>query len=103
MKNIYENDQANVYLAKYFPFVYENKNHPIIREMIHDGLHNFFDLHILSYTKYKETNINFIGSVAYFLSNEINKIAKEKECKIGKIIQKPIKGLINFHTEKMIS
>ena len=96
-KNIYNNERANVYLAKFFPFITENKNHPIIKNIIFNALDEFFNLHICCYNKYKEHEVNFIGSVAYFLSEEINIIARKHECKIGSIIQNPIKNLVNFH------
>ena len=101
MENIYGNDRANVYLSKYFPFVSENKNHPIIKDIIYKGLNEFFDLHVLCYKDYKDTEINFIGSVAYYLSNEIHAVAKEHDCKIGDIIQNPIRKLISFHFDNM--
>ena len=101
MENIYDNDRANVYLSKYFPFVSENKNHPIIKDIIYKGLNEFFDLHVLCYKDYKDTEINFIGSVAYYLSNEIHAVAKEHDCKIGDIIQNPIRKLISFHFDNM--
>ena len=102
MENIYGNDRANVYLSKYFPFVSENKNHPIIKDIIYKGLNEFFDLHVLCYKDYKDTEINFIGSVAYYLSNEIYAVAKEHDCKIGDIIQNPIRKLISFHFDKKL-
>ena len=96
-KNIYNNERANVYLAKFFPFITENKSHPIFKNIIFNALDEFFNLHICCYNKYKEHEVNFIGSVAYFLSEEINIIAKKHECKIGTIIKNPIKNLVNFH------
>ncbi|MEE2931068.1 MAG: ATPase [Bacteroidota bacterium] len=96
-ENIYGNERPNVYLAKFFPFVSDNKDHPIIKDMIYKGLEKFFSLHIFCYKKYKEVEINFIGSVAYYLSNEIRFIAKKNGCKIGNIVQNPINKLVDFH------
>ncbi len=100
-ENIYGNDGANVYLSRYFPFVSENKDHPIMKDIIHIGLNEFFDLHVLCYKDYKGIEINFIGSVAYYLSDEIHAIAKKHGCKIGGIIQNPIKRLVNFHFDNI--
>jgi len=96
-EKIYDNNRANVYLSRYFPFFSENKDHPIIRDVIYKGLNEFFDFHVLCYKDYKNTEINFIGSVAYYLSKEIHAIAKQYDCEIGNIIQNPIKKLISFH------
>jgi len=104
-ENIYEatgvNSRANVYLSKYFPFVSENKNHPIMKDIIDKALNEFFDLHICCFENYKEVEINFIGSVSYYLSDEIHVIAKKHGCKIGGIIQNPIKRLVNFHFDNI--
>ena len=102
MKNIYNNNRANVYLSKYFPFIAENKKNPIIQDIIINGLKELFDLHVLCYKEYKNTEINFVGSVAYILGKEIHEIAKTYNCKIGDIIQNPVNGLVNFHAKSKV-
>ena len=99
-ENIYNNNRSNVYLSKYFPFITENKNHPIIQDLIHTALNDFFSLHVCCFKDYMNLEINFIGSVSYFLSEEINTIAKKYNCKIGGIVKNPINNLINFHFNK---
>ena len=96
-ENIYNNNRSNVYLAKYFPFITENKSHPIIQDLILSALNDFFNLHVCCYKEHSNTEINFIGSVSYFLSEEINIIAKKHNCKIGGIVKNPINNLIDFH------
>jgi len=102
-ENIYGNDRANVYLSKYFPFMSENKDHPIIKDIIYKALNEFFDLHICCYENYKEVEINFIGSVSYYLSDEIHLSATKHNCKVGSIVQNPIKRLVNFHFNNITS
>ena len=102
-ENIYNNNRSNVYLSKYFPFITENKNHPFIQKLIYQALNSFFTLHLCCYDNYKNLEINFIGSVAYFLSDEINIIAKKNDCKIGDIVKNPINNLIDFHFNKIKS
>ena len=53
------------------------------------------------FSNYQEVEINFIGSVSFFLSDEIHEAAKRNNFKVGKIIQNPIKKLINFHFDKI--
>ena len=92
-KNIYNNNRANVYLSKYFPFISSNKNHPLIQEIIYDGLNEFFTLHICCYQEYKNVEINFVGSVAYYLSEEIKDVIRKKKLQIGKNNQRSNKGV----------
>ena len=100
-ENIYNNNRSNVYLSKYFPFITENKNHPLIQELIYQALDKFFKLHVSCYDNYKDLEINFIGSVAYFLSDEIKIVAKKYNCKIGGVVKNPINNLIDFHFNKI--
>ena len=96
-ENIYNNDRPNVYLAEYFPFIIENRNHPLIKNLINNSLDKFVQTHIMSYKNYKNLVINFVGSVSFFLSDEIKEIIKLHNCKMGGIIKNPIKNLVNFH------
>jgi N-acetylglucosamine kinase-like BadF-type ATPase len=100
-KNVYNTNRANVFLSKYFPFIIETKNHPLIQRLIKDTLDEFINLHVKCFSNYNEVKINFIGSVAYFLSEEIHDAAKRNNLKAGKILKNPIKKLIEFHFEKI--
>ena len=100
-KNIYNSDRPNVFLAKYFPFIVKTKTHPLIQKLIKNSINDFFNLHVKCFNNYHEVETNFIGSVAFFLSEEIHTTAKNNNLKIGKILQNPIKRLIEFHTDKI--
>tara|TARA_B110000879_G_scaffold209932_1_gene298848 strand:- start:891 stop:1745 length:855 start_codon:yes stop_codon:yes gene_type:complete len=100
-ENIYNNNRSNVFLSKYFPFVTENKNHPLIQNLIYDALNDFLHLHVCCYENYKNLEINFIGSVGHFLSDEINIVAEKHNLKIGGIVKNPINNLIDFHFNKL--
>jgi len=97
MKNIYNNERANVYLAKYFPFITKHKNHTIIKDLIYSSLDEFFKIHICSYHDHQKVKVNFIGSVAYYLKDEIITVAKKYKCNIGCILQNPIQNLVKYH------
>tara|TARA_B100000287_G_C20640182_1_gene783167 strand:+ start:281 stop:1132 length:852 start_codon:yes stop_codon:yes gene_type:complete len=101
VNNIYNHNRANVYLSKYFPFMIKNKTYPIINNIIFEALEKFFKLHVLCYNNHKDVDINFVGSVAYFLSDEIYKTATKYNCKIGGIIKNPIEKLTQFHLNQI--
>tara|TARA_B100000287_G_scaffold337875_1_gene323803 strand:- start:75 stop:923 length:849 start_codon:yes stop_codon:yes gene_type:complete len=95
--NTYNKSRANKFLASFFPFIINNKNHPFIKKLINSVLSEFFSLHIQCYENHKNIEINFIGSVAYYLKEEIQNIAAQKKLNIGNIIQHPIYNLMDFH------
>ena len=95
--NVYNNSRANVYLAKFFPFVSENKSHPQMHNLIMKTLDEFFKLHICCFEGFKKVKVNFIGSVAFFLKEEIEKVAQKYNCEIGHVVKNPIDRLIKYH------
>ena len=95
--NVYNNSRANVYLAKFFPFVSENKGHPQMHTLIMKTLDEFFKLHICCFEDFKKVKVNFIGSVAFFLKDEIKKVAQKYNCEVGHIVKNPIDRLIKYH------
>jgi len=98
--NVYNNSRANVYLAKFFPFVSENKSHPQMHTLVMKTLDEFFKLHICCFEDFKKVKVNFIGSVAFFLKDEIEKVAQKYNCEIGHIVKNPIDRLIKYHFNK---
>ena len=96
-RNIYDH-RANVYLSKFFPFVSNNKSHQIIKNLILDTLDDFIELHVNCFKKYNPEEINFIGSVSFFLKEEIELICKKHELKLGKVVKNPIERLLKYHT-----
>ena len=95
--NVYNNSRPNAFLANFFPFVSENKKHPQIQKIISDALNIFFTLHIKCFENYKDMKIHFIGSVAFFLKDEILKVSKNHKCNIGNIVRDPLEKLIHYH------
>ena len=96
-ENVYYKNCPNRYLATFFKFLAENKSETTFQNIIQNGLREFFELHICCFENYQNYPINFIGSVAYFLQEELNVMAKEYGCKIGQIIQNPIENLVKSH------
>ena len=97
IEKIYNNNRPNMFLAKYFPFVSKNKNHPIIRDLINSSLRDFFDLSIACFQNHKDVKIHFSGSVAFYLKKEIQELLDSKKCFSGDIIKNPLKELVNNH------
>ncbi len=100
-EKVYNTSRANVFLAKYFPFIIETKSHPLIQKLIKDTLDEFISIHIKGFSNYRQVEINFIGSVAYYLSKEIKDALKRNNLILGTILRNPIKRLIEFHLREI--
>ncbi|MGK0127849.1 MAG: hypothetical protein ACI87F_001366 [Candidatus Azotimanducaceae bacterium] len=53
------------------------------------------------FENHKTVPVHFVGSIAYFSSDIIHKVAKKHNVTIGSIIRRPIDGLIEFHRNKL--
>lgn len=97
LENVYQQPLASRYLAGFAIFLAENRGHYMIENIIEDGLNDFFYQHLLKYKEIWEYPINFIGSVAFGFSDILQELCQVYEIKIGKIQQKPMPGLIEYH------
>tara|TARA_Y100001968_G_C19282395_1_gene679918 strand:- start:12 stop:857 length:846 start_codon:yes stop_codon:yes gene_type:complete len=97
IQKIYTSQKPNLYLASFFPFIYQNKNEKVFDQMIKDGIQCFFNIHIKCFKDHIKYPITFVGSVAFLLSDYIHKIAKQEQLSINKIVKSPIYKLIETH------
>ena len=99
ISNIYEDDQANVFLASFMKFVTDNRDDEYIKEMTDVGFRKFIEQQVCSYPNYKKVKVHFVGAVAYFFQDQIKELAKEYGIQTGYFLRKPITSLINYHAQ----
>ena len=97
IKNMYHNPRANAYLAEFYKFVVQRKQHPYFQNMVFDEMKNFFEYQVLPYEEAREAEINFIGSIAYYYEDVLRAAAAELNLTVGHIVQKPIESLVEYH------
>lgn len=98
LENVYKNPLPNRYLAGFVMFLAENRGHYMIENIIEDCLNDFFFTHLC---KYKETwtlPVNFVGSVAFGFKDVLEELCHSYEFELGKILKKPMSGLIEYHS-----
>ena len=95
--NLYKKSNPNTYLATFAKFVIVNKNEPYIKGLINKGLGLFIENQISQFDNAKELPIHFIGSISYFLKFELESKLTSYGFKLGKILKKPIEGLVSYH------
>lgn len=103
LKNMYHNPKANAYLAGYNKFVVEHKMHPYFQNMVFDEMKNYLEYQVLPYEEAKQSEINFIGSIAYYYEDILRAAAAELNLKVGHIVQKPIESLVDYHRKYILS
>ncbi|PJJ64001.1 ATPase [Chryseobacterium geocarposphaerae] len=102
LKNMYHTPRPNAYLANFNKFVVERKDHSYFQKMVFDEMMNFFDYQVIPYEESKEAEINFIGSIAYYYENILRSVAAELHLNVGRIVQKPIESLVDYHIKYIL-
>lgn len=100
LEHVYMKPYANTYLASYIKFINEHIEDPFFQDMIHSGMSLYMDTYILCYPEYKEVDTHFVGSIAYYFSDQLKPIAEEKNIKLGKILKRPIQQLVDYIVKK---
>ena len=97
LASVYKKPLPNRYLAAFTGFLVENRGHYMIENIIEDSLNDFFFNHIFKYRESWKMPINFTGSVAYGFKDVLKEMCTGYELQLGKVIKKPMDGLVKFH------
>lgn len=96
IKKVYKDPDANVFLASFATFLSDHKNHSFINDLVYNGMKYFFETNVLSYEESKFVPVHFVGSIAWYFREILQKVASEKNVQIGNVIQKPVSGLASY-------
>jgi N-acetylglucosamine kinase-like BadF-type ATPase len=100
-ENIYRKENPNTYLARFAKFLIEHKDHIEFQDIIRNGIIRFVNHQILQFPDAKEIPVHFVGSIAFFLQEELQKVLKEFGLHMGNVIKRPIDGLVAYHKNKL--
>lgn len=95
--NLYKEPNPNAYLARFAKFLIQHKNSAFCQEIIFSEIEKFIKFYIKQFENYKEIPVHFIGSIAFYLREELTIALEKHQIQLGKILIKPIDGLIDFH------
>ena len=100
-ENLYKQPNPNTYLATFARFMIENKEHPYCKGVIDKGFQQFVNNYIMQFELATKVPINFVGSIAHYLKDELTAVLERNDLIVGVIRQKPIEGLMEFHRETL--
>ena len=95
--NLYKKPNPNTYLAKFARFLIENKENEYSQNLIKKGFDLFIRHQILQFENAKDVPIHFIGSISFYLQDELKEVLTGLGLTAGKILKKPIEGLVQHH------
>ena len=95
--NLYKEPNPNAYLATFAKFLIENKETEFCKKIIFAGMEDFVENYIKQYDNCKQVPIHFIGSIAFYLKDELEIVLSRHQLKLGNVLRRPIDGLIQYH------
>lgn len=98
-ENLYKKPNPNTYLATFARFLIENKDHPYCKGVIDKGFQQFVNNYIMQFELATKVPIHFVGSIAYYLREELAIVIERNDLVLGVIRQRPIEGLVEFHKD----
>jgi N-acetylglucosamine kinase-like BadF-type ATPase len=98
--NLYKKPNPNTYLAKFARFLIENKEAAYSQKLIKKGFDLFVKHQVLQFDDATKIPVHFIGSIAYYLKAELAEVLAENGLTLGKVLRKPIDGLVAFHKQQ---
>ena len=60
-------------------------------------MQDFVDNYITQFDNCREVPVHFIGSIAFYLKDELQMVLEQNNLKIGNVLRRPIDGLIQYH------
>lgn len=100
--HLYKKPNPNTYLATFARFVIENKDKAYMQEVIKTGLRLFVTNQVLQFENATQVPVHFVGSIAFYLQTELKEVLKEKGLIAGKILKRPIDGLVLHHKDHIL-
>ena len=100
--NLYMEQNPNMYLASFAKFMFEFKEEKYIKKIIKRGFQEFFKYRVLPFEKDATTPLYFIGSIAHYFRDTLEKVAQKNNLQITGVIQRPIDNLLEYHKNNII-
>lgn len=95
--NLYKEPNPNAYMATFAKFLIQHKDEEYCQKLVRKDMQVFVDNYITQYENCKEVPIHFIGSIAFYLKEELKDVLEFNGLTIGNVLRRPIDGLIQFH------
>jgi N-acetylglucosamine kinase-like BadF-type ATPase len=94
---LYKESNPNAYLATFAKFLIQHKDTEFCNKIIIKGMKSFVKNYIRQYENCKEVPVHFVGSIAFYLKDELQQTFDKYDMKLGNVLRRPIDGLIAYH------
>jgi len=95
--NLYKEPNPNAYLATFAKFLIKHKNNDYCKKIIQDEMKDFVENYILQFENCHDVLVHFVGSIAFYLKDELEAALEKYDLKVGNVLRRPIDGMIAYH------
>lgn len=95
---LYKEPNPNAYLATFAKFLIKHKDEEFCKKIIKKELKSFVKNYVMQYENHKNVPVHFVGSIAFYLKDEIEATLTKYGYKMGNALRRPIDGLIAYHS-----
>jgi N-acetylglucosamine kinase-like BadF-type ATPase len=103
LEKVYREPNANVFISSFMPFIAKHSDEPYFQAMIEAGFKHFMEVHVCCYSNYKDVEVNFVGSLSSIFRSALDRAANSLGITIGRVVQKPIEGLVAYHKDYVLN
>ena len=96
---VYRQPFPNRFLAGFAPFLAEHLDEPSIYRLVADSFYAFIYRNVKQYHR-DDCEVSFVVSIAYFFRDILSAVASDTGIVLGKIVQNPMDGLLQYHLGK---
>ncbi|WP_291114445.1 N-acetylglucosamine kinase [Flavobacterium sp. UBA6135] len=95
--NLYKEPNPNAYLATFAKFLIKHKEADFCKKYINMELDDFVENYIKQFDNYQTVPVHFVGSIAFYLKDELQEVLTQHGIQLGNVLRRPIDGLIAYH------
>jgi N-acetylglucosamine kinase-like BadF-type ATPase len=93
---VYRKPFPNRFLATFSPFISENLTDPAVHALVLNSFKSFLKRNVMQYD-FEGKPVGFVGSVAFHYREVLEEAVNDMHLKMGKIVQSPMEGLIEYY------
>jgi glucosamine kinase len=97
---VYKEASPNRYLASFAPVLSKFRDTDYAQVVLQKGFTEFFDFHVSCFENFQDYPIGFVGSIANHFKPELEKVANDFECTLGKFVTNPIDDIADYFINK---
>jgi glucosamine kinase len=98
LSKVYKGAGPNVFLASFAKFYSNHLHFPELRELIENSFKKFFETRIVLYPNYTDYKLGFVGSIAFYYHDILQRVAQSYNMEIETVTKCPIDNLVIYHS-----